>query len=103
MMPEVQSLPTIQAILRGFAVSALAALPGPELVEALIIIRTSDGDDKVFSVIQGKWASPYSPDVADKNFAKLREFHEILGRELVRLGEAHFAELDAAEAKGFRP
>jgi hypothetical protein len=103
MMSEVQSLPTIEAILRAFAGSALAALPGTELVEALIIVRTSDGDDKVFSVLQGKWATPYSPDVADHSFAKLREFHDILGKELVRLGEAAFARRDAAEAEGFRP
>lgn len=93
MMSEVQSLPTFEAILRAFAGSALAALPGPELVEALIIVRTSDGDDKVFSVIQGRWASPYSPDVADRNFAKFREFYDILGKDLVRM----------AEAAGFRP
>lgn len=86
MMSEVQPLPTIEAILRGFAVSALAALPGPELVEALVIVRTSDGDDKVFSVLQGSWANPYSPNETERSFDMLRQFHDILGKELVRLG-----------------
>jgi hypothetical protein len=68
----------------------LHALPSPEQVEALIVVRTTDGTGTEYSAIQGHWFEWNSSDGKPylvHRFNKVREFFDILGKEVMRLGE----------------
>lgn len=92
--------PNIEDILRAFATSALHALPSPEQVEALIIVRTTDGAGVEHSIIQGHWFEPHAvtslPGLKNR-FEKVRRFFDLIGTEVTRLGEERLRR--AAEPK----
>jgi len=95
--------PNIEEILRAFATSALHALPNPEQVEALIVVRTTDANGTEYSVIEGHWFAPHSPSslpyLVDR-FQKVRRFFDILGKEVMRLGEERLRQAGEPKPEG---
>lgn len=100
--------PNVEEILRAFATSALHALPSPAQVEALIVVRTTDGTGTEYSAIQGHWFEPgVDPSLSGivgrtqkVRFDKVRQFFDILGKEVMRLGEERLRQAGEPKPEG---
>lgn len=94
--------PNVEEILRAFATSALHALPSPAQVEALIVLRTTDGKGVEYSVIQGHWFDPHAtkPEQDKHRFDTVRRFFDIVGKEVMRLGEERLRQASEPKPEG---